>query len=252
MITLAAFHVFAACMALAPGVLAHGRLEHPQARHLCNRSQGRYAGFFAIGTGDTFPQRPSYLGGMPGWWGDPIPRVHAHDPVSNFAAGGPDWGCEPQETFQEGGVMELTWVMAANHGGFFKAHVCDSTNLSDECFNKHELLTCAPSPIVYHCTEEYEKDFHGADCTVLNSKPRMFLLFPCMCTKPLRSSNPRTLPAGPTPLIQFSHNIRPVDGQEPARIRGCTLRTPLCTHKELHHNVRSSCASAFMQGGAQL
>ena len=87
---------------LAPGVLAQGHLEHPPP--LCNNKMGVYQRSFAIGTGDTFPYRQGGLGGMPGWCGDPIPRLNADEPVSNFTAGGTDWGCESQETYREGGV----------------------------------------------------------------------------------------------------------------------------------------------------
>ena len=53
--------------------------------------------------------------------------------------------CEPQETYQEGGVVALRYNIRANHGSFIKCRICnDPDNMSGECFNQNILQTCAP------------------------------------------------------------------------------------------------------------
>ena len=61
--------------------------------------------------------------------------------------------CEPQETYQEGGVIALSYGIRANHGGFLKCRICtDPNNMSEECFNQHILQTCAPALRWLPCT----------------------------------------------------------------------------------------------------
>lgn len=51
--------------------------------------------------------------------------------------------CDPQETYQQGGIMRTQVDIAANHGGFWEISICDSTEISQECFDKNKLLTYA-------------------------------------------------------------------------------------------------------------
>lgn len=69
------------------------------------------------------------------------------DGWTNFAG----MPCEPQETYQAGGILSSHIVVPANHGGFFMLHVCDSTDLSQECFDKYPALRTCVCPASVYC-----------------------------------------------------------------------------------------------------
>lgn len=74
-------------------------------------------------------------------------QVDGVDGWTNFAA----LPCEP-ETFEAGGVMEVEVQISGNHGGFFMMSICDSLDMTEECFARNQLITCAscrPSPLTH-------------------------------------------------------------------------------------------------------
>lgn len=75
-------------------------------------------------------------GGVPGFCGD---TFEGAPPKSTFVG----LPCDPQETYQAGGIMSMQIDIAANHGGFFEVSVCDSKDISQACFDKNKLKTCA-------------------------------------------------------------------------------------------------------------
>lgn len=83
--------------------------------------------------------RPPY-GGVPGLCGDPFGGKQERGD-SNFAG----MPCDPQETYEEGGIISLQIDVAANHGGFFEVYICDSKDISQDCFDRNKLTTCAVS-----------------------------------------------------------------------------------------------------------
>lgn len=79
---------------------------------------------------------PPY-GGVPGVCGDPFPGV-----LSKFLPNFENSPCEPQETYQEGGIISMRVDVSADHGGFWEVSVCDSKEISQECFDRNKLTTC--------------------------------------------------------------------------------------------------------------
>lgn len=123
---------------LAPSVEAHGWIQAPLARHLCNGDQVKWSvsdsgGNAACGMEDA-GKNP--YGGIANLCGDPFESDKACIP-GRFEK----MPCDPQETYQQGGIMRTQVDIAANHGGFWEISICDSTEISQECFDKNKLLT---------------------------------------------------------------------------------------------------------------
>ena len=76
-------------------------------------------------------------GVVPGLCGDPF---LGHLPNSNFKG----LPCEPQETYQQGGIMRTRVDIAANHGGYWELSICDRKNISQECFDRNKLTSSVP------------------------------------------------------------------------------------------------------------
>ena len=76
-------------------------------------------------------------GGVPGLCGDPF---LGHLPNSNFKG----LPCEPQETYQQGGIMRTRVDIAANHGGYWELSICDRKDISQECFDRNKLTSSVP------------------------------------------------------------------------------------------------------------
>lgn len=87
---------------------------------------------------------PPY-GGVPGLCGDPFEGKP--DETSHFY----NMPCDPQETYQQGGVIETQIDVGANHGGFWELSVCDSKDISQECFDRNKLTQC--DSYIYSCYE---------------------------------------------------------------------------------------------------
>ena len=137
--------------ASAPAVSAHGWIERPAARQLdaCN-GKGLMGAVYksgGAGTGD----KGVPLGGMPGICGDPFMdkmlERWGEDHWTRFY----EWECAPQETYTEGGVLDMQFIMDAPHGGFMTCNICDgdSSKLSEECIAQYPLKTCATPPYQY-------------------------------------------------------------------------------------------------------
>ena len=88
----------------------------------------------SISGGNGARDQPTAYGGVPGLCGDPF---EGRAP-SNFV----NMPCTAQETYQEGGIMSMQIDVAANHGGFWEVSICDSENISQECFDRNKLKTC--------------------------------------------------------------------------------------------------------------
>lgn len=136
-----------AAVALLPAVHGHGWMMHPASRHLEECNGIELAELYSINGGlgggassDTYDR-----GGYPPPCGDPFnaaDRDNQGKHISDFI-NRPCTQKEP-EVYTEGGVMDITWKLWFNHGGFFGCSICDDLNdMSEECFAKHELLTCA-------------------------------------------------------------------------------------------------------------
>lgn len=82
---------------------------------------------------------PPY-GGVPGLCGAPF-EAYPENPINDFSAMPSP---EPQEVYIQGGIMSMEIAVSANHGGMFEVSLCDSTDLSKECFDKHKLFTYVP------------------------------------------------------------------------------------------------------------
>lgn len=119
---------------LAPLAQGHGWITKPMARQLCD---GRTAeGTFMPGGGNGAGPGMHDLGGVPGVCGDPFQSFT--DFRSHFA----DEPCKPEAVYDEGSEMEVTVELSNQHGGFFEFNICPkATGLTEECFDKHLLIT---------------------------------------------------------------------------------------------------------------
>ena len=52
--------------------------------------------------------------------------------------------------YKAGGIMKTQVDVVANHGGFWEMSICDSTDISQECFDRNVLKTCAPHSLPSH------------------------------------------------------------------------------------------------------
>lgn len=59
--------------------------------------------------------------------------------------------CKLQVTYQEGSVITIETRQTAAHGGFYEFAICDSTDITQECFDRNTLKSCA-SPSLPSCT----------------------------------------------------------------------------------------------------
>jgi hypothetical protein len=50
-----------------------------------------------------------------------------------------------QENYQAGQTISVRIAVVANHGGRFEFNLCDSDQISESCFKKYPLKTCAPT-----------------------------------------------------------------------------------------------------------
>lgn len=121
--------------AVLPSILAHGYIKQPSARQLCVEYPRKV--YLGSGAGITTKNPPN--GGVPGFCGDPFISPDDYSYESDFAS----TPCYIQETYEEGGVMAMQYQVTANHGGFVKCNICDSMEMTEECFNAHPLRTCA-------------------------------------------------------------------------------------------------------------
>lgn len=118
-------------------VEAHGWLEDPPARQYCNPPD--YSLTFSAGNG---AHGMNYLpgdvkntaGGVPGLCGDPF-QGKADSAASNYA-GKP---CPPTKVYKAGGTFTTEVHVIANHGGWWEMSICDSTGISQACFDKNVL-----------------------------------------------------------------------------------------------------------------
>lgn len=133
----------AAAVYLATSVDAHGWVQVPLARQLCNGDEVKWATTVSAGSGAR-DMRPPY-GGVPGLCGDPF-GSYLDNPPSNFKA----MPCEIQETYQEGGIIKAQVDISANHGGFFELSVCDSMEITQECFDRNKLRTVEKDSEQWH------------------------------------------------------------------------------------------------------
>lgn len=133
-----------ACV-MVPMVSGHGWMMDPAGRQLeeCNGEEATSpykpdGGLGGGGSPDTFDR-----GGYPPPCGDPFNHYDLEEngsKNSNFI-NMPCTQMEPQ-VYTEGGVMDITWYLKFNHGGFLGCSVCDDLNdMSEDCFAKNELLT---------------------------------------------------------------------------------------------------------------
>lgn len=129
------YSVAAVCALLAPAVEAHGWLQKPLARQLCNGDKVKWSMSQSGGHG-ACGMTPPY-GGVPGLCGDPFGSKDCIPGRFEKKA----MACEPQETYQRGGIMRTHVDISANHGGFWELSICDSTEISQKCFDKHKLKT---------------------------------------------------------------------------------------------------------------
>lgn len=83
------------------------------------------------------------LGGMPGLCGDPF-QSGSKCIDGRFAETG--MACKDLKTYQQGGILKTVININANHAGFWEVSICDSVDISQECFDKHKLLTYASFP----------------------------------------------------------------------------------------------------------
>ena len=88
---------------------------------------------------------PPY-GGVPGLCGDPYEGKEGE--TSHFY----NMACDPQETYQQGGIIETQINVGANHGGFWELSICDSKDISQECFDRNKLTQYDST--VHLCTQE--------------------------------------------------------------------------------------------------
>lgn len=79
-------------------------------------------------------------GGVPGLCGDPFQGKEGEGP-SNYA-GKP---CEPTVVYKSGSIIKTEVFVIANHGGWWEMSICDSKDISQECFDRNILKTCVPA-----------------------------------------------------------------------------------------------------------
>lgn len=83
-------------------------------------------------------------GGVPGLCGDPF-QGKPDSAASNYA-GKP---CEPTKVYKAGDIFTTEVHVIANHGGWWEMSICDSKDISQECFDRNILKTCVPSCCKY-------------------------------------------------------------------------------------------------------
>ena len=128
-----------AVASIAPGAMGHGWMAVPSARQLreCGSPDaGRFLYPAGTGGGGSY----EFEGGYPGLCGDGFMNRDRTSEVSTFH----QQPCQQEpEVYQQGGEIQIEWMIIAPHGGFISCNICDDPNkLSEECFDKHPLMTC--------------------------------------------------------------------------------------------------------------
>ena len=125
--------------------MGHGWMVFPPGRQLgeCgSEDSSRFVIDAGTGGGGTY----DLSGGYPGLCGDGFLGREISNDISTLH----QQPCQEEpEVYQQGGEIQIEWLIIASHGGFIQCNICDDPyNLSEECFEKHPPMTCGASACV--------------------------------------------------------------------------------------------------------